>query len=108
MSSVVPTTAAAITDQQIRALRREALQADDIQQAAICDVALHEWTVSDALLALEPWDATRRIADLTQDEARAECARVIRDAAAQDDSYDAACDERSYGEDCDDQCESAR
>lgn len=50
----------AVTDMQIKALRSEAGSAGDLEQVAICDRALRG-----------------------DDDARAECARVIADAAAQ-------------------------
>jgi hypothetical protein len=50
-----------VTDSDIKALRREALAAGDVAQAAICTIALHPY-----------W---------TSETARAECARVIRAAA---------------------------
>lgn len=62
-------TADTITDSQIRALRSEASDAWDNEQVAICDIAL-----GDGAAATETW---------TRKTARAECARVINEAAAQ-------------------------
>jgi hypothetical protein len=65
-----------ITNQQIRALRTDAAEAGDLDQVAICDVALagvaHGHTV----------EASGRT--WTQEEARAECARVVDAARAQE------------------------
>lgn len=63
-----------ITDEQIYQLRDEAITAGDLVMAEICDYALLEedgrsWYGS-------PW---------TPETARAECARVIADAEAQQD-----------------------
>jgi hypothetical protein len=63
-----------ITDAQIRDLREGADQAYDREQVAICEIALG-WD-ADVDETLETADG-RRIADMTRDEARAECARVL-------------------------------
>lgn len=62
------TTAATITDTQITALQAEAQAAGDWDQSTICAIALGE---------------TDPAPDMTSDEARAECARVIAEAEAQ-------------------------
>jgi len=54
-------SAVTVTDSDIKTLRREALAAGDVAQAAICTIALHPY-----------W---------TSETARIECARVIRAAA---------------------------
>ena len=53
-------------DDRVRALRSEAAEAGDLRMVAICD------------RALDPRD------DVSTEEARAECARVIAEAAAQE------------------------
>ena len=53
-------------DDQVRALRAEAVEAGDLRMVAVCD------------RALDPRD------DLGPEEARVECARVIAEAAAQE------------------------
>ncbi len=55
---------AAITDEQIRGLRAEAAEAGDLLQVGICDIALY--------------------GKIARASARAECARVIAEAQAQD------------------------
>lgn len=66
-----------ITDAQIRDLREGADQAYDREQVAICDIALG--FAHDATPEMTTADG-RRIIDMTQDEARAECARVLAQA----------------------------
>lgn len=68
-----------IDDDDIRALQREAGEAGDRDMVAICLVALDEY----AFRAELGWDLAE--CSLTRDEARAECARVIAEAAAQAD-----------------------
>ena len=77
------TTAATITDDQIRALRHEAGIAGDEAQIVICDIALGDYAPSEgnvaddyAALRLSPGDA-RRLQAMTQADANAECASVI-------------------------------
>ena len=65
------TTTIGITDDQIAALRDEAAAAGDYDQVIICDVALGETDFG--ALAVE----------MTRDEARAECARIVSDIQAQ-------------------------
>lgn len=76
-----------ITDNQIRALRSEALDAGDLRQAMICDLALggpRALRQSDGSAPDPGTEAAELLEEgMTQDEARAECARVIADAAAQ-------------------------
>ena len=87
---------ATITDSQIRTLRAEADTAGDIVQAVICRVALDDLECSDAEAdedglpdysggghSAEEMRQIHRALRLSIDEARAECARVIADAAAQ-------------------------
>jgi hypothetical protein len=62
-------TAETITDSQIQAVLRESTAAGDVAQVRICNAALYH---------INPRAAAR-------DEARAECARVINDAQAQQD-----------------------
>jgi len=71
-----------ITDRDIRALRYEAETAGDLDQAALCVLALGG---TRSLEGAEPGTAQAELLDrgTTQDEARAECERVIRDAQAQ-------------------------
>lgn len=82
------TTIDTITDEQIEDLRREAEEHDDHAQVAYCNVALGRRRAvrEDAderpmLPAMR--DRVRAIADLSREEARAECARVIAEAEAQ-------------------------
>lgn len=70
-----------VTDDQIRALRGEAAEAGDDAQVNMCDLALAPrgtWHAVDE--AGHPDDGKIR----TRDTARAECARVIRAARAQE------------------------
>lgn len=68
-----------IADTDIRSLRDEAASVGDLTMVAICDLAvdgeIHE---RGPLTAEERADVARRFP--TQDAARAECARVIREA----------------------------
>lgn len=87
------TTAIEITDARIEQLATSAAQAGDHAQVLVCRIALGEVVLDeDATIyglpiaaLLSPADR-RRIGErwATMDEARAECARVIADAAAQD------------------------
>ena len=76
------TTTDTITNRQIRTLRAEAGAAGDLAQVAICVLALGG---PDALAGAEPGTEADLLLStgMSQDEARAECARVIADAAAQ-------------------------
>ncbi len=76
MTKTAPDT---ITDMQIRALRREAQDAGDWAQAAICGVALDDLGDNFGLARAD----ARRIKSMTYAQARAECARIIADAEAQ-------------------------
>lgn len=69
-----------ITDDQIRALAHEASKAGDGEQYVICQRALttdDAWDHDDWTGGGESAAFYHRLADMTQDEARAECARVI-------------------------------
>jgi hypothetical protein len=72
-----------ITDSDIRALRAEAERAGDLEQAALCALALGG---REGLQWGEPGTEWRLLYDrgTSQAEARAECERVIREARAQD------------------------
>ncbi len=77
-----------ITDAQIRTLRREAAEAGDIVQTVICDLATGDLTldgdestnrlaqVTDTYPVLTR-EECRRVADMTEEEARAACAEAI-------------------------------
>lgn len=73
------TTADTITDRQIRALREEALAAGDYHQVDLCQRAL----VRDTIDTIDQDGNPIALADVTQERARAECAKVIADAEAQ-------------------------
>lgn len=82
-------TADAITDEQITALRAEAGQAGDHAMAVICAIALgDEWaeSIDHRVLRHVSREDRDRIdsAFATVATARAECARVIADAEAQE------------------------
>lgn len=72
------TTSETITDTQIRQLRTNAAEAGDLAMAMICARAL-----GDDLADAEPGTDGADARDLTVDQARAECARVIAEAEAQ-------------------------
>ncbi len=84
------TTIDTITDEQIEALRREADDAGDLAMLCICRVALGEeyaWAADETFGYERPGCAAsaeeqeaRRFS--TYEKARAECARVIADAAS--------------------------
>lgn len=69
-----------VTDEQISQLRREAAEAGDLVQVAICDVALG---IYDEQKVWVDKAAARRVRGMTADQAREICAKVIADAAAQ-------------------------
>jgi hypothetical protein len=75
------TTIHPVTDTQIRALRAEALAAGDLRQAACCEIALG--TIADGPTPEPGTDYADALLTWTAKQARAECARVIADAAAQ-------------------------
>ncbi len=76
-------TTAHITDNQIRTLRTEAARAGDLRQEAICVLAVGG---TSALEGSDPGTEQDLLLSVgrTQEWARAECARVIADAAAQE------------------------
>jgi hypothetical protein len=81
------------TDKQIKALQNEAAEHGDDAQWCIATVALEGWDSDDPATRFEArfggggHELSRadeaRISRMTQDEARAECARAIADAEAQ-------------------------
>lgn len=76
------TTTATITDRQICTLKSEAAEAGDLRMAMICDLAV---AGPQSLEGAEPGTEAADLLDEGRDQswARAECARVIADAAAQ-------------------------
>ena len=84
------TNARNITDTQINKLRREAYESGDLAMEAACARALGDPTTTQALVALAGWfyrncpGVTVGEMHLSVEEARAECARVITDAQAQE------------------------
>lgn len=77
-------------DDAIRQLRTEAARAGDHTQALICDLALGDVTIDEdttieslRIATFLSSDAKRKIAAMDQDDARVECERVLRAAAAQ-------------------------
>jgi len=68
-----------VTDKQIRQLRSEAAEAGDTRMHDICDIALDEHDDQ-----ADEWVEGASGEPMTAAEARAECERVISDAAAQD------------------------
>jgi len=74
------TTIDTLTDCQIRTLRGEAMAAGDYAQVDICQRAL---TSDDDTIDSDGNEIAG--ADMSQDDARRECARVIATAAAQQD-----------------------
>jgi hypothetical protein len=77
------TAAARITDSQIRSLRADAARAGDLRQEMICVLAVGG---PSALEGGDPGNEADMLlsSGRTQEWARAECARVIADAAAQE------------------------
>lgn len=75
-----------ITDAQIEALADAAGWHADYQQVAICELALYGEISPGAIRQMgdeaHSAEDRARILSMTQDEARAECARVIAEAAA--------------------------
>lgn len=70
-----------ITDEQIEQLKTEAGEAGDMEMCRICTLALDGEVSSEELSLCSPeWQA--RLQTMSQSEARTECQRVIRDAAA--------------------------
>lgn len=74
----------AIDDRQIRILRKEAAQAGDADQIAICDLALEGEIDVDDYTGLSR-ELSSKLRSMTSAEARIECARVIAAARAQRD-----------------------
>mgnify|MGYP006931613400 CR=1 FL=1 len=77
MTNTATLTAETITTAQIRALRREAEAAGDYAQIDICDRAL----ASDDTTTDQDGNTVAR-ADLSREDARAECAEAINAARA--------------------------
>jgi hypothetical protein len=75
-------TAKTISEQQIKALRSEAVQAQDFDQVAVCDLALEGEIDTDDYTVLSGHMASR-LRGMSRDEAYAECAQAINDARAQ-------------------------
>lgn len=75
------TTIETLTEEQIADLRRAAGEAGDFSQVAICAMAEDGALDPDDHPCCDPY-AFERIGRMTQDEARAECVSVIRDAEA--------------------------
>lgn len=83
MTTTLTTT---VTDEQIRALRTEAGEAGDGEQVVICERALAtdaEWDTDEWTGGGERPEFYRRLATLSQADARLECARVIAEAGEQ-------------------------
>lgn len=76
------TTIRNITETQMRALRNEAGEASDYVQVAICDLALDGSFDRDDYTTLDRAESDR-VAGMTQDDAIAECVRVIAQSEAQ-------------------------
>lgn len=76
------TTFETITDEQIRALRDEVREGGDMVQFVICNRALGETSE----VAIAPWEEAKvgRALLMPRDATRAECARVIAEARAQE------------------------
>ncbi len=70
------------TDAPIHVLRNAAAEAGDLEQVAICDVALYGCPNEQTARLLAP-DEQDRINALTMGAARSACARVIADWKAQ-------------------------
>lgn len=80
--NVMPTEKT-ITESQIRQLRSEAARRD-AAQVIVCDVALGEAIdLDDYAIDAHERVACERAAEMTQEQAAAECARVIAQAQAQ-------------------------
>ena len=80
----VTTTAATMTDAQVRQLRAEASDADDLATAIMCDRALGGTDTADDYTTPDPCDvaAVNRALEMTQGEAWAECAARISEGRA--------------------------
>lgn len=75
-------TTKSITTRQLSVMRSEAYQAGDYVQGAICDLAIYGSFDADDYTCLDDCES-RRVARMTQDDALAECVRVINAAQAQ-------------------------
>ena len=75
-------TLTTLTDEQISHLRGEAARAGDLAQIVVCDRALGGTDDRDDYMTPEPHEraSVERALDMTQEEARIECARVIAEA----------------------------
>lgn len=78
----MPTTIKSLTENQIRTLRAEALTAGDYDMAAICDLAIDGSIDLDDYTTVSP-SGSRKIRDMSQEDAYAEIVRVINNAEAQ-------------------------
>lgn len=67
-----------ITDEQIEALKQEAGTAEDLDMAAVAQRALGQQVTV-------PGDEARAALNMSKDEARAECARVIAETKTTED-----------------------
>lgn len=76
------TTTENITDRQIRILRAEAAAAGDPDQIAYCDLALDGEIDLDDYTGLDR-ETIAALRNMSQEDARAECAQVIAAARAQ-------------------------
>jgi hypothetical protein len=79
---IVMTTADTITDDQIESLRAEAAAAGDLAQVSICSLALNMPPLLSSSAPQSHRDMNAGLREHAR-KARAECARVIADAAAQ-------------------------
>lgn len=70
-----------ITSRQIRALRAEAVKAGDIAGIRRCSTRMASPTTRAAATAMPIFAEIREALRMTQDEALAECARVIAETA---------------------------
>ena len=76
------TTIKSLTENQIRALRHEALTASDYDMAAICDLAIAGSIDMDDYTAVSP-SGERKIRGMSQADAYAEVVRAINNTEAQ-------------------------
>lgn len=79
------TTLDTLTENQVVALRSEALAAGDVAMAVICDVASSgPETIGDSLFGGLPSDVRVELQSLTQDAARTKVVKAINHSEAQD------------------------